>query len=169
MTKVEHRKLATAPINSWHGTEVRGDVPESRKRAVSEDAALKREAKRAWAPRPLEASLALRPPAPSVAEHAGRSGGHDHSPASLGPAHVRDPNGQMPRQLLWWFRHELAVVAVRGPIGERPGRVIPRPMRGGVGHDPRMILVRYARHQPVGALGLCRFCLGMHSCSLFFS
>ena len=60
VTSVEHRE-----------TEMGGDVLESRKRATSEDTALEREAKRAWSPRPSEASSASCPSAPSVVEHAG--------------------------------------------------------------------------------------------------
>ena len=90
MTLVEHREPVATSIGGWHGTEMRGDIPESRKRTVSEDTALEREAKRARSPRPSKASLASRPPAPSVAEHASWSGGRDRSPMSLGSTRVRD-------------------------------------------------------------------------------
>ena len=30
-------------------------------------------------------------------------------------------NGEMPHQLLWWVHHELAVMAIRGPIENRSG------------------------------------------------
>lgn len=91
MTLVEHHKPMATLVDGERGTEVRGDVPESRKRAAIEDAALKREAKRARSPCPLEASLALWPPTPSVAEHVGRSGGRDCSPMSLGSTCMCDP------------------------------------------------------------------------------
>ena len=35
-------------------------------------------------------------------------------------------NGEMPRQLLRWVRHELSVVAIRGPINNRLGRLLPQ-------------------------------------------
>ena len=79
-------------------------------------------------PHPSEASLAFRPPAPSVAEHTGRSRG------VIVPLHLRGrrvcatPNGEMPRQLLRWFHHELAVAAIRGPIGDWLGWLLPRLM-----------------------------------------
>ena len=41
MTLVEHRKPKTTPVSGRRGTEVRGDIPESRKRTASENAALK--------------------------------------------------------------------------------------------------------------------------------
>ena len=42
MTLVERRKPVAAPVGGGYGTEVRGDVPELRKRTMSEDAALER-------------------------------------------------------------------------------------------------------------------------------
>ena len=45
------------------------------------------------------------------------------------------PNGEMPRQLLRWLCHKLAVEVVRGPIRDRSGWLLPRLIRGGVGHD----------------------------------
>ena len=91
VTLVEHHKPAVVPVDGERGTEVHGDVPKSRKCAMSEDTTLEREAKRAWSSRPLEASSASRTPAPSVVEHAGRSGGHDSSPTSSGSTCVHDP------------------------------------------------------------------------------
>ena len=41
VTLVERREPAIAPVGGGHGAETRGDVPESRKHAESEDAALK--------------------------------------------------------------------------------------------------------------------------------
>ena len=40
MTLVECREPVAAPVGGGHGTETRGDIPESRKRAMGEDAAL---------------------------------------------------------------------------------------------------------------------------------
>ena len=40
VTLVERRKPTAAPVGGGHGTKVRGDVPESRKLATLEDAAL---------------------------------------------------------------------------------------------------------------------------------
>lgn len=47
VTSVEHREPVAASIGGGRDTETRGDVLESRKRAVSKDTALKREAE--WA------------------------------------------------------------------------------------------------------------------------
>ena len=91
MTLVERRKPTATPVGDGRGTKVRGNVPKLRMHAASEDAALEREAKRAWSSCPSEVSSASRPPAPSVVEHTNRSGGHDHSLASLGSTRVRDP------------------------------------------------------------------------------
>lgn len=91
VTSVEHHEPTAASVGGGRTTEMRGDVPESRKRTMSEDAGFEREAKRARSPRPSEASSASRPLAPSVVEQSSRSGGCDHSPAALGSASVRDP------------------------------------------------------------------------------
>ena len=91
VTLVEHYEPIAASISGERYTEARRDVPKSRKHAMSKDTNIEREAKRARSPRPLEASLTSRPPAPSVVEHAGRSGGCDRSPTSLGSMRVRDP------------------------------------------------------------------------------
>ena len=91
MTSMEHREPTGASIGDGHDVETHGDVPESRKRAVSEEDTLEREAKRARSPCPLEVSSASWPIALSVAEHADRSGGHDRSSVSLGSTRVRDP------------------------------------------------------------------------------
>ena len=45
VTLVERCEPMATPISGGHGTKTRGDVPESRKCATSEDAALKREEK----------------------------------------------------------------------------------------------------------------------------
>ena len=58
MTLVEHHEPMATSIGGGRGTETRDDVPESRKCTMSEDATLKREAKRARSPRPSDASLA---------------------------------------------------------------------------------------------------------------
>ena len=60
----------------------------------------------------------------------------------LVPLHLRGRrvsathNGEMPRQLLQWVRHEPAVVAIPGPIENRLVWLLPQLIRGGVGHDP---------------------------------
>jgi len=46
VTSVEHHEPAATSIGGRHDIETRGDVPESRKHAASEDTGLKREAKR---------------------------------------------------------------------------------------------------------------------------
>jgi len=91
MTSVEHREPTATSIDDGQDTEMRGDIPESRKHAASEDTAIEREAKQARSPRPSEASLASCPPTPSVVEHAGWSGGRDRSPTSSGSARVSNP------------------------------------------------------------------------------
>ena len=91
VTSVEHREPAVASIGGGRDVETRGDIPKSRKRATSEDTTLEGEAKRAWLPRPLEASSASCPSAPSVAEHADWSAGCGRSPASSRSMRVRDP------------------------------------------------------------------------------
>ena len=45
VTSVEHHEPAATFVGGWCDVETRNDVPESRKHAVSEDAALKWEAK----------------------------------------------------------------------------------------------------------------------------
>ena len=40
MTLVEHREPVAALVGGWRGMDTHGDVTESRKRAMSEDAAL---------------------------------------------------------------------------------------------------------------------------------
>ena len=45
LTLVNRREPMASPVGGGHGTETRGDIPESRKHAVSEDAALKFETK----------------------------------------------------------------------------------------------------------------------------
>ena len=40
VTLVEHREPVTTPIGGGRGMETRGDIPQSRKRAVSEDVVL---------------------------------------------------------------------------------------------------------------------------------
>ena len=47
MTLVERCEPAAMPVDGWRGTEMHANVPESRKRIVSGDAAVEREAKRA--------------------------------------------------------------------------------------------------------------------------
>ena len=74
VTSVEHREPTAASVGGGRDVVTRGDVPELRKHAVSEEAALKREAKWAQSPHPSEASSATCLPALSVAEHAGWSG-----------------------------------------------------------------------------------------------
>ena len=90
VTLVEHYEPIAASISGERYTEARRDVPKSRKHAMSEDTTIEREAKQAWSPRPLEASLASHQPTLSVVEHAGRSGGCDRSPTSSGSACMRD-------------------------------------------------------------------------------
>ena len=58
MTLVERRVPAATSVGGGHNMETHGDTPESRKRAVGEDAAREWEAKLARSPCPLEASLA---------------------------------------------------------------------------------------------------------------
>ena len=53
-TSVEHRAPAAASTSSGRDVERHGDVPRSRKRAVSLDVAVEREVKRARSLRPLE-------------------------------------------------------------------------------------------------------------------
>jgi len=61
VTSVEHYEPTARSIDGGRDMEKCCDVAESRKHTVSEDTALEREAKQAWSPRPLEASLASRP------------------------------------------------------------------------------------------------------------
>ena len=61
VTSVEHREPTAASIGGGQDTEKRANVPESRKRAASEDTSIEREVKRAWSPCPSEASLARHP------------------------------------------------------------------------------------------------------------
>jgi len=91
VTSVEHCEPMTTSIGGGRDVETRGDVPESRKRPVSEDTALEQERKWARSSRPSEASSASCPTAPSVVEHADRSRGCYRSPASSGSARVCDP------------------------------------------------------------------------------
>lgn len=46
VASVERHEPATTSIGSRHDTEMRGDVPKSRKHAMSEDIAIEQEAKR---------------------------------------------------------------------------------------------------------------------------
>ena len=91
-TSVERRVPAAASIGGGRDTKRRGDVPTSRKCTAISDATVEREAKQAWSPCLLEASLASPPPpALSVAGHAGRSEERVRPPASSGSARARDP------------------------------------------------------------------------------
>ena len=85
---------------------------------------------------PFEGIIGFTPPAPSVVDHAGRSGGHDRSPTSLGSMRVHNPQRGDARQLRQRVRYELAVAAIRGLIRNRPSQLLPRSIRGGTGHDP---------------------------------
>ena len=60
-TSVERRELAAASAGGGRDAERRGDVPALRKRTVSLDAAVEREAKRSRSPRTLGSSLASPP------------------------------------------------------------------------------------------------------------
>ena len=84
MTLVECGEPMATPIDGGHGTEMRGDVPGSRKRNASGDATVEQVAKWAWSPCPSEAPSASQPPAPSVTERAGRLGECDCPPIPLG-------------------------------------------------------------------------------------
>jgi len=61
-----HEPVAASAGGRWEAKR-RGDVPAQRKRTVSLDAIGELEAKWTRSPRPLEASLALSPPAPGTA------------------------------------------------------------------------------------------------------
>ena len=52
VTLVERREPTAASIGGGWDTERHDDVPESRKRATSEDTTIEQEAKRVWSPRP---------------------------------------------------------------------------------------------------------------------
>ena len=91
VTTVEHHEPTAASIGGGQDMEKRGDIPKSRKSAMSEDTVVEREAKRARSPHNSEASLVPYPPALSMAGHLGRSKEHVHSPVSSGSACVRDP------------------------------------------------------------------------------
>jgi len=67
VTLVERRTPTATFVGGGRDTERRGDIPVSRKCAVSSDPVVEREAKRVWSPCPSEASLAS-PPCP---EHGG--------------------------------------------------------------------------------------------------
>ena len=90
-TSVERRAPVAAFASGGRDAERRGDVPASRKRAASSNAAVEREAKRMWSPWPSEASLASPSLAPSVAAQASRSEERARTPMSLGSVHVCDP------------------------------------------------------------------------------
>ena len=66
-TSVERCAPTAASTSCGWDAKRRSDVPASRKRAASSDAAAKREAKWTRSPRPSKASLASPPPAPIVA------------------------------------------------------------------------------------------------------
>ena len=66
VTSVERRKPTATSAGGGREAERCGDTPAPRKRAVSLNAVGEREAKRMRSPCPLEASLALPPPALSV-------------------------------------------------------------------------------------------------------
>jgi len=57
-TSVERREPMAASVGGGRDAEKHGDIPKLRKHTVREDTAVEREAKRAWSPRPSEASLA---------------------------------------------------------------------------------------------------------------
>ena len=91
VTLVEHREPTTASIGGGRDVEMHGYITKSRKRVVSKDTALKRGVKQARL-RALQRRCRLRaPPAPSVAEHVGRSGGHERSVVASESARVCDP------------------------------------------------------------------------------
>ena len=73
VTLVERREPAATSVSGERDAESRVDVLASRKDAASSDSTIKREAKRTWSPRPLEASSTLRSPAPSMAGQADQS------------------------------------------------------------------------------------------------
>ena len=52
MTSVEHHEPAATSVGDGWDVEKHGDIPESRKRATSEDTTIEQEAKRVWSPRP---------------------------------------------------------------------------------------------------------------------
>ena len=73
-TSVEHHEPMATSASSGRDAERHGDILVSRKHVVSSDAIVKLEAKWTRSPRPLEASLALPPPAPGTA--VGGAGSH---------------------------------------------------------------------------------------------
>ena len=89
-TSVERHEPTAASVHGGREAERRGDVPVSRKRAMSSDATVERGAKRTQSPRPSEASPASPSPAPSMAGQASRSEEWARTPASLGPAPACD-------------------------------------------------------------------------------
>ena len=136
VTSVERHEPMAASISGERDTKKRCDILESRKRAASEDTTIEREAKWARSSHPLEESFA---PQPLLQVWWGTPAGHR---SMFVPLHLWGQrvcvthNGGMPCQWLQWVRHELAVVAIRGSIGNRPGRLLPRSIRGGTGRDP---------------------------------
>ena len=65
-TSVERRESTAASADGGRDTKRHGNVPMSRKRAVSSYAVGEWETKRTWSPRSSEALPALSPPAPSA-------------------------------------------------------------------------------------------------------
>ena len=61
VTSVEHYETTAVSVGGGRDTKTHGDVPESRKHAVSKDTIVEREAKQALSLRPSEASSTLRP------------------------------------------------------------------------------------------------------------
>lgn len=83
-TSAEHREPAAALVGGAHGTGAPSDASESGKHATGDNATLVREVKQARSSRCSMAPLTLHPPAPSVAEHVGRSGGTRLLTSTLG-------------------------------------------------------------------------------------
>jgi len=99
VTSAEHREPMVASVDSGRDTKTRGDVPESRKHAASEDTAVKREA-------------------PNVVEHAGRSGGRDRSCGGYDPGY--------PRQITWAMPPEAAQPTRRSLAGHDSAQRLPQ-------------------------------------------
>ena len=97
-TSVEHCEPTAVAASGGRDAERCDDVPTSRKHAVSLATAIEREAKRAWSPRPSEASLASHPPTPSMVGHTSQSKECACTPISFRGWRVcMTRNGEMPR------------------------------------------------------------------------
>ena len=85
VTSMKHRDPTAMSAGGEQEAERRGDVPMSRKHAVSADTAGEQEVKRARSPCPLVASLVSSPPAAGAAKQARRSEERSCTCVSPGP------------------------------------------------------------------------------------